>query len=117
MIPANTSGEASKYGVQPDEAPAFVQAIARRDRLRIAGLMTIGKLGGSSDETAPCFARLCRLRARLHDAGMGDGPGLALSMGTSNDFETAIAHGADLIRVGSQVFGPRPLPDRYYWPD
>ena len=116
MLQVNTSGEASKFGVAPEHALEFAREVAALARLRIVGLMTIGRLGGSPEVTHGCFQRLRAVRDQLTQAGIGATQPLALSMGMSGDFETAIEQGATLIRVGTTVFGERPLPDSYYWP-
>jgi len=96
LIEVNTSGEASKEGVAPDDAAALIAHVAGLGTLRLAGLMTIGPTGG---DPRPAF----RLLRRLRDAAGLD----ELSMGMSGDFEAAIEEGATIVRVGSALFGAR----------
>jgi len=96
LIEVNTSGEASKEGVAPDDAAALIAHVAGLRTLRLAGLMTIGPTGG---DPRPAF----RLLRRLRDAAGLD----ELSMGMSGDFEAAIEEGATIVRVGSALFGAR----------
>jgi pyridoxal phosphate enzyme (YggS family) len=115
-VQVNTSGEDSKYGVPPEETLGFLRELARFSALRVQGLMTLAVFTDDTDRIRSCFARLRQLRdeARQHDPDLID-PG-GLSMGMSGDYETAVEEGATVVRVGQAIFGPRPLPDSYYWP-
>ncbi|PKQ07566.1 MAG: YggS family pyridoxal phosphate-dependent enzyme [Alphaproteobacteria bacterium HGW-Alphaproteobacteria-11] len=112
-LQVNTSGEASKFGLHPDALLPFVDALERFPRLRPRGLMTLALFSPDATKVRPCFALLRRLR----DAAVKRNAALtALSMGMSADFETAIAEGANVVRVGQAIFGRRPTPDSHYWP-
>ena len=107
MVQLNTSGEGTKSGVA--DAAAAVELAryiegAECARLRLAGLMTIGL---PADET--CFAALAEARDAVGAALGRDPAELELSMGMSGDFEQAIACGATSVRVGSTIFGVRPV--------
>jgi len=95
-IQINTGEEPQKAGVLPDGADAFV-AECRDLGLPVAGLMCIPPV---DQEPAPHFALLAGIAARNGLAG--------LSMGMSDDFETAVRQGATVVRVGSAIFGARP---------
>jgi len=116
FVQVNTSGEASKYGLAPDDAQAFVRALPAFTALRVRGLMTLALFSSEAERVRHCFALLRRLRDRLRqDAPAGVGLD-ELSMGMSGDFEIAIEEGATVVRVGQAIFGARPLPDSHYWP-
>lgn len=103
-LQVNVSGEASKSGCAPDEAPALCRAVAALPRLRLRGLMAIPEPTQDSALARRCFAVLRDLRDRLN------GEGLALdtlSMGMSDDLEAAIMEGATIVRVGTAIFGER----------
>ncbi|ACR02295.1 MULTISPECIES: YggS family pyridoxal phosphate-dependent enzyme [Thauera] len=103
-IQVNVSGEDSKSGVAPDEAGALAHAVAALPRLRLRGLMCIPE--PSADE-AVLRARFAVLRG-LHDELRAAGLALdTLSMGMSHDLEPAIAEGANIVRVGTAIFGER----------
>lgn len=94
-IQVNTGAEPQKAGVLPDDADAFIkEAVALH--LPVAGLMCIPP---ADEEPSPHFALLGEIAARNGLNG--------LSVGMSGDFETAVAHGATLVRVGSAIFGNR----------
>jgi len=91
-----------RSGVSPESAFALVNEVDAFSELRLEGLMTIAP-PGPLDIAAACFARLGELRADIADRRGISLPGL--SMGMSGDFETAIAHGATVIRLGRVLFG------------
>lgn len=100
LVQVNVGDEAQKSGVPTAEADAFIRSCQTRFKSALAGLMCIPP---AESDPAPHFAWLAD-RAARH--------GLAIvSMGMSGDFETAIAHGATHVRVGSAIFGSRQLPD------
>jgi pyridoxal phosphate enzyme (YggS family) len=117
LVQVNTSGEASKFGLLPDDVAAFVQQLPAFKSLRVRGLMTLALFSDDAAKVRPCFVRLRELRERLRE----DAPdGVAmdeLSMGMSGDFELAIEQGATSVRVGQAIFGARAVPDSAYWLD
>lgn len=117
FVQVNTSGEASKYGLSPEDVPAFIHALPAFSALRVRGLMTLAVFSREAERVRQCFIRLRNLRDRVQQnapAGIGLDE---LSMGMSGDFEIAIEEGASVVRVGQAIFGARPLPDSHYWPD
>ena len=114
FIQVNTSYEASKFGVSPENTLIFTQQIKQLDRLNIKGLMTIGLFSTEKEKVRKCFQLLKKIQLQMLDK---DFPVYELSMGMSNDLETAIEEGSTIIRVGTAIFGKRPYPDSYYWND
>lgn len=108
LVQVNTSGEDSKFGVSPEDADDLVRDVARRDRLRVRGLMTIGLPAAYPELARPSYRTLREIRDRVQDVHGLDLP--VLSMGMSGDLEPAVAEGATMVRVGSAVFGRRPPP-------
>lgn len=108
LVQVNVAGEAAKFGVPVAEAEGLVRLAASLPELRVRGLMTIAPLVDDPEEVRPVFRALAGLAARLERLGL---PGVTmdfLSMGMSQDFEVAVEEGANLIRVGTAIFGPRP---------
>ena len=102
FLQVNTSDEEAKHGWRDDAILADSEAIAGCRRVRPAGLMTMAAWGTTAETARPSFVRLREIRDALRDRS-----GLALpelSMGMSNDFETAVEEGATLVRVGSALF-------------
>jgi PLP dependent protein len=113
MIQVNVSGEATKSGVAAEGAGELAQQVAELPGLKLTGFMTIGANTPDQSQVRAGFSRLAAVRDRAVAAGLGDR--LELSMGMSGDLEAAIAEGATIVRVGTAVFGARPLagaPDR-----
>ena len=109
FVQVNTSGEESKYGLSPDEVPAFLAALPRFETLRVQGLMTLALFSSDLERVRACFVRLRTLRDRARDTDPDlIGPG-ELSMGMSGDCVQAVEEGATLVRVGTDIFGPRPV--------
>ncbi|TFH88585.1 YggS family pyridoxal phosphate-dependent enzyme [Billgrantia azerbaijanica] len=116
FVQVNTSGEASKYGLPPEEVVAFVRRLPAYASLRVRGLMTLALLSSDSSWVRQCFVRLRELRERIRQE-VPDGDRVAgLSMGMSGDFEAAIEEGATVVRVGQAIYGARSLPDSHFWP-
>ena len=116
FVQVNTSGEATKFGLAPDDVEAFLAELPAFTSLRVRGLMTLAVFSADTDRVRACFTRLRTLRDRLRQTAP-DGVGLdELSMGMSGDFETAVEEGATVVRVGQAIFGPRAQPDAHYWP-
>lgn len=116
FVQVNTSGEASKYGLHPDDVAAFLRQLPAFSALRVRGLMTLALFSAEAERVRQCFVLLRGLRDRLRqDAPAGIELG-ELSMGMSGDYEIAIEEGATVVRVGQAIFGARPMPDSYYWP-
>lgn len=94
---------AARGGAAPDEVPALADLVASCAGLRLRGLMAVAPRG---EEPAPAFERLAALAARVR----AEHPGaVELSAGMSGDLEEAVAAGATVVRVGTALFGDRPL--------
>ncbi|HEX7156967.1 MAG TPA: YggS family pyridoxal phosphate-dependent enzyme [Burkholderiaceae bacterium] len=108
LIEVNVSGEASKSGLAPQDLDAVSEQVARLARLRLRGLMAIPEPQEDPDRQRPPFARMRELferaRTRLHAVAPDFD---TLSMGMSGDFESAIAEGSTMVRLGTAIFGER----------
>lgn len=94
-------GEAQKGGVTAEALPSWLEQAREIPGLSIAGLMALPPVEVSAEATRPYFARL---RALAREHGLSE-----LSMGMTQDFEVAIEEGATVIRVGTAIFGERPV--------
>lgn len=103
-LQVNIDDEASKSGVSPAELPALAEAVAALPNLTLRGLMAIPAPQQDAGAQGRAFARVAALQADLRAAGY---PLDTLSMGMSGDLEAAIAEGATIVRVGTDIFGPR----------
>lgn len=103
-LQVNTSGEASKFGVEPEALPELADQASSIDGLLVDGLMTIAAHTNDQDIVRRCFVQLRELRDRVSK----DHPSIReLSMGMSGDYEMAIEEGATVVRVGTAIFGQR----------
>jgi len=103
-VEVNVSGEASKSGCSPDEAPALCRAIAALPHLKLRGLMAIPEPTEDVARVRQRFATVRMLRDALNTEGMQLD---TLSMGMSHDLEAAIMEGATIVRIGTAIFGKR----------
>jgi uncharacterized pyridoxal phosphate-containing UPF0001 family protein len=115
-VQVNSSGEASKFGLPPEEVRAFVQQLPNYSSLRIKGLMTLAIFSTDHDRVRECFVKMRDIQAMLRQEAPAGLSFDELSMGMSGDYELAIEEGATVVRVGQAIFGKRPLPDSHYWP-
>ena len=107
LIQVNTSAEPSKYGLEPDQTLDFIERAHPYTHVRIKGLMTIGAFLPDPEAVRPMFALLRQLREKIIAQQFPNVEMDTLSMGMTNDFEVAIEEGANLIRVGTAIFGER----------
>lgn len=106
LIEVNIGGEDVKHGVPPQEETLSELAfqVASLPRLKLRGLMCVARLGSSEEELRRQFGRMNELLQFLQAQGLDVD---VLSMGMSDDLETAVACGATHVRVGSAIFGKR----------
>ncbi|HTN09058.1 YggS family pyridoxal phosphate-dependent enzyme [Agriterribacter sp.] len=115
MLQVNTSYEESKFGLNPEAVINFAKEVCRYDTLKVKGLMTIGLFSAEKEKVRKCFQLLKDIRTELIALALPNFEMQQLSMGMSNDLETAIEEGSTMIRVGTAIFGSRIYPDSYYW--
>lgn len=106
LIEVNIGGEDVKHGVPPQEETLRELAfqVASLPRLKLRGLMCVARLGSSEEELRQQFGRMNELLNFLQAQGLDVD---VLSMGMSEDLETAVACGATHVRIGSAIFGQR----------
>ena len=103
----NLSREPQKAGIDEQSLFELLAQCAPLANLRVVGLMTIPAPVPDPADNRPVFAKLRQLRDTLHSQPGGAALS-GLSMGMSRDFEIAIEEGATVVRIGSELFGPRP---------
>lgn len=114
LVQVNTSGEESKSGVEPKDAPELCRHVREQcPSLQLAGLMTIGAIARSQEASSAealneDFVALRETRDKVAIELGIEKDELKLSMGMSQDFEAAISAGSDEVRVGTTIFGDRP---------
>lgn len=103
-LQVNISQEPSKSGVSLKRLPKLAEQVATLPRLRLRGLMAIPIATNEIGTQRRLFAALREAQASLKHSGIFMD---TLSMGMSNDLESAIAEGATMVRIGTAIFGPR----------
>jgi len=115
LVQVNIAGEQQKHGVAPAAARHLVEQIDSMFNLRVRGLMCMAPEGRDEQESQrlarTTFTRCAELFHDIRHAEVADGPFDILSMGMSNDFEVAVECGANLVRVGSAIFGTEAAPE------
>lgn len=107
LLQVNLAGEEQKSGVAEAGVRALAEEVMGLPGLRLSGLMILPPWDPDPELSRPSFARLRELRDRLaRELGL---PLPHLSMGMSGDFAVAVAEGATLVRVGTRIFGERPV--------
>ena len=108
LLEVNVDADPAKSGYDRDRVEADLVELADLPRLRLLGLMTVGRLVTDPEDARPTFRRLRELSERLRAREPRLGAGL--SMGMSDDFEVAVEEGATIVRLGRAIFGERPAP-------
>ena len=105
LMQVNASGETSKGGVAAPAVVPLAEQIDSMLHLRLRGLMTMAPYSDDPEEARPTFRRTAEIFADVAKAGYGGKAFNVLSMGMSGDFEVAIEEGANVVRIGSLLFG------------
>lgn len=109
LIEVNVGHEESKSGVPPESLIPLFRAVAPCDGLVVRGLMALPPYLDDPEQVRPYLRRLRELLDRLREAGTAPEQLTELSMGMSHDFEVAIEEGATMVRIGTALFGERPV--------
>lgn len=107
LIEVNVAKENTKHGILPEEVSDFVQYAASKKHLHILGLMTVAPVAVNPEEIRWVFHALRMLFMDIKKLSLANVNMQWLSMGMTNDFEIAIEEGANMVRIGSGIFGAR----------
>ncbi len=107
LVQVNISGEATKSGIETEQAVDLVRQIAPLENLDVSGLMTMPPYFNAPDKVRPYFRALKGLQDIIRKEGIANVHMTELSMGMTGDFEAAIQEGATLVRIGTAIFGER----------
>jgi len=107
-VQVNTSGEESKYGIEPEELESLLGVVSDEcPLLKVEGLMTVAPFTDDETVLRKTFAALRNLMEKTDDTGYHNVELRDLSMGMTNDYEIAIEEGATHLRIGRAIFGER----------
>ncbi|MDO4491528.1 MAG: YggS family pyridoxal phosphate-dependent enzyme [Lachnospiraceae bacterium] len=107
LIEVNVAQEETKFGITTEETISLTEEIAALPNLTVKGLMTIAPYVEDPEENRPVFRKLRQLSVDITDKNINNVSMSVLSMGMTNDYETAIEEGATHVRVGTGIFGER----------
>jgi len=108
LIEINSGRELQKAGIPPEATPSLICEISTLKNIRIEGLMTVGPALSEPEALRPYFAGMKRLYEEIRGMNL---PGVTmkyLSMGITDSYRIAIEEGANIVRIGTRIFGPRP---------
>jgi pyridoxal phosphate enzyme (YggS family) len=107
LVEINSGRESQKAGVLPEDAEPLVRSLAALPHLRVLGLMTMGPFEGDPEDSRPYFKETRRVRDALKALAIPGAEMRYLSMGMTNSWRVAVEEGANLVRIGTAIFGPR----------
>lgn len=107
LIEVNIAGEASKFGVRPEDTPQLVKDISTLENVKIQGLMTVAPYVEDPEENRGCFRKIKDLSVDIAAQNIDNVSMNILSMGMTGDYMVAIEEGATMVRVGTGIFGER----------
>lgn len=111
LVQVNVTAEESKFGLRENQLFPLLSRIDGLEHLQIEGLMTIAPLTTDPEETRPYFRRLRQIAEEIEQRNWKSIKMRYLSMGMSNDFEIAVEEGANMVRIGSAIFGGGAIKD------
>jgi pyridoxal phosphate enzyme (YggS family) len=107
LIEINSGEEDQKAGVMPEQAIPLIKGIAALKNIRVMGLMTMGPLTIDPEALRPCFRKTREIFDHIKNENLEGVEMKYLSMGMSDSYKIAIEEGANLVRIGTGLFGKR----------
>jgi pyridoxal phosphate enzyme (YggS family) len=107
LIEINSGEETQKAGVLPDDAIALIQEMSALEHIKIMGLMTMGPFTGDPEDARPYFVKTREIFKKLKEMNLANVEMRYLSMGMSNSYKVALEEGANMVRIGTKIFGER----------
>jgi len=107
LMEINSGEESQKAGVMPEDAISLARDMSELNNIKLMGLMTMGPLAGDPEDSRPYFQKTKKLFEEIKEMGL---PGVEmkyLSMGMSNSYKVALEEGANVVRIGTKLFGER----------
>jgi len=107
LVEINSGREEQKSGVFPEETEQLVRDISSLNNIRVMGLMTMGPRFGNPEDSRPYFVETKKIFERIKKLNLPDIQMKYLSMGMTNSYKIALDEGANMVRIGSKIFGER----------
>ncbi len=107
LIEINSGKEQQKFGVFPEETEQLVRRLSQLKNIKIMGLMTMGPMFGDPEEARRYFIETRKIFDKIKTLNIPNADMKYLSMGMSNSYKVAISEGANVVRIGTKIFGER----------
>ena len=107
LVQVNVVNEISKFGLNIEQVNSFIKTISHHENLKVVGLMLIAPYYENPEEARPIFRKLYEQFMEIKNQQILNVEMKWLSMGMTNDYQVAIEEGANIIRVGTGIFGQR----------
>jgi len=107
LMEINSGEESQKAGVMPEDAVSLIREMTIFRNIRIMGLMTMGPFSGEPEDARPYFRRTREVFDEIKNTNLSGVEMKHLSMGMSNSYKVAIEEGANMVRIGTKIFGER----------
>ncbi len=107
LIEINSGREEQKAGILPEKAEQLVREISAYQNIKVMGLMTMGPFAGDPEDSRPYFVETRKIFERIAQLQLPNVDMRYLSMGMTNSYKIAIEEGANIVRIGSKIFGER----------
>jgi pyridoxal phosphate enzyme (YggS family) len=111
LIEINSGRETGKAGIYPENAEGLIREISALRNIRVTGLMTMGPQVEKPEDARPCFAETKKVFDRIKELNIPNVEMKYLSMGMTSSYRIALEEGANIIRIGSKIFGERDYKD------
>jgi pyridoxal phosphate enzyme (YggS family) len=107
LVEINSGREPQKFGILPEKAESFIKELAQLENLKVKGLMTMGPAFGDPEKARPYFIDTRKAFEKIKSLDIPNLEMEYLSMGMTNSYQIAIEEGANIVRIGTKIFGPR----------
>ena len=107
LIEINSGREKQKSGVLPENAEPLVREISHLQNIKVMGLMTMGPRFGNPEDSRPYFVETKRIFNQIKRLDLPNVEMKYLSMGMTNSYKIALEEGANMVRIGTKIFGER----------
>jgi len=107
LVEVNSGREPQKSGVLPEDVEQLVREISRLRNIKVMGLMTMGPRFGNPEDSRPYFVETKRIFEKIKGLKLLNVEMKYLSMGMTNSYRVALEEGANIIRIGTKIFGER----------
>lgn len=107
LVEINSGRETQKSGVLPENAEQLIREISGFQNIKVTGLMTMGPLFGNPEDSRPYFVETRKIFEKIREVDLPDVEMKYLSMGMTNSYRIALEEGANMVRIGTKIFGER----------